>query len=89
MKIHNLGNDYAYQQKLKEAESKQSAQLSIQPTSKSEKDVADQLQAGGETTMETTNEVFPEEKNSTGETKKGRKKKKERANDGQQMSEEC
>lgn len=85
MKIHNLGNDYAYQQKLKEAESKQPAQLSIQPTSKSVKDVADQLQTGRETTMETTHEIFPEEKNSTGETKKGRKKKKERADDGQQM----
>ena len=89
MKIHNLGNDYAYQQKLQEAESKQPTQLSIQPTSKLVKDVADQLQTGGETTMEATHEIFPEAKDPSVETKKGRKKKKERTDNGQQMSEEC
>lgn len=90
MKIHNFGSDYAYQQKLKkEAETERESQLNVQPITKPTDNVADQLQAGGEAPVETTNEIFTQKEDSSNEKKKGRKKKKERADNGQQMPTEC
>lgn len=82
MKIHNLGNDYAHQQKLKkETGSHKSSQSIVEPHSEPTDYVEHQIQAGGQAEMATVNnEVGPETKVISQESKKNtRKKKKERA----------
>lgn len=91
MKIYNLGNDYACQQKLKkEAETEQPHQLIVQPETKPTDNVENQLQAGGETTVATVNnETGPGEKDPGGETKKTSRKKKKEKIEADQQSPEC
>lgn len=48
MKIHNLGNDYAFQQKQKSEQKKRQV---IEPETKPEPDVTDKIQTGGEGNM--------------------------------------
>lgn len=91
MKIHNLGSDYAYQQRLRNAEHKHPDQRMVEPQTQPTDNVENQLQAGGETTMATVdNETFSGEKENRGETKKAsRKKKKEKTENNQQLPPEC
>lgn len=84
MKIHNLGSDYAHQQRLrKKIENQQEPQPIVQPESNPTDNVEYQIQTGGETTLATAdNEAHHCDQSITQETKKTtRKKKKERAND--------
>lgn len=82
MKIHNLGNDYAHQQRLKkEAEAHTPFQPIVEPQLAPIDDVEHQLQTGGQTEMGTdNNEAGSETQVIHQETKKAsRKKKKEGA----------
>lgn len=91
MKIHNLGSDYAYQQRLKDAENEQPNQRMVEPQRQPTNNVENQLQAGGETTMATVdNETFSGEKENRSEAKKiSRRKKKEKTENNQQIPPEC
>lgn len=91
MKIHNLGNDYAYQQRLKKkADNAQRHQPIVQPEIMPTDNVENQLQTWGETTVATIDsEAGSGEKALEGEaTKTSRRRKKEKA-EASQLSSEC
>lgn len=87
MKIHNLGNDYAFQQKLKKGDKvEKPGQPIVEPESNLINNVEHKVSTGGETAMATTdNEADAEEFD--GSQKISRKRKKKENNDLQQTPE--
>ena len=92
MKIHKLGNDYAYQQRLKnKAANIYCTQSMVEPQSDLIENVEHQIPAGGEREMATVNDdaTLEGQAASHRSRKTSRKKKKEKDNDIQQMPEVC